>query len=86
MLLPFFFFLLLSEEFIQSVQSTAGMAVVLLVRSVMGCGDEVASVVSKEFRVQDFAHHHVFIKTVFTSFPDWLLVKILEKPKIYYTQ
>lgn len=38
--------LLFLEEFIQSVQSTAGMAVVLLIRSVMGCGDEVASVVS----------------------------------------
>ncbi|CAJ1066908.1 thyroid adenoma-associated protein [Xyrichtys novacula] len=38
--------ILTDEEFIQSVQSTAGMAVVLLVRSVMGCGDEVAYVVS----------------------------------------
>ncbi|XP_041645448.1 thyroid adenoma-associated protein isoform X2 [Cheilinus undulatus] len=38
--------ILTDEEFIQSVQSTAGMAVVLLIRSVMGCGDEVASVVS----------------------------------------
>ncbi|XP_070697363.1 thyroid adenoma-associated protein [Pempheris klunzingeri] len=37
--------ILTDEEFIQSVQSTAGMAVVLLIRSVMGCGDEVASVV-----------------------------------------
>ena len=79
MLLLFFFFVLLSEEFIQSVQSTAGMAVVLLVRSVMGCGDEVASVVSKEFRVQECVHH------VFTFFPDRFLVKILEKPQIYYT-
>ncbi|XP_068183222.1 thyroid adenoma-associated protein [Antennarius striatus] len=35
---------LTDEEFIQSVQSTAGMAVVLLIRSVMGSGDEVASV------------------------------------------
>ncbi|KAK2823947.1 hypothetical protein Q5P01_021122 [Channa striata] len=37
--------ILTDEEFIQSVQSTAGMALVLLIRSVMGCGDEVASVV-----------------------------------------
>ncbi|XP_030298445.1 thyroid adenoma-associated protein [Sparus aurata] len=37
--------ILTDEDFIQSVQSTAGMAVVLLIRSVMGCGDEVASVV-----------------------------------------
>ncbi|XP_056250646.1 thyroid adenoma-associated protein isoform X1 [Seriola aureovittata] len=37
--------ILTDEEFIQSVQSTAGMAVVLLIRSVMGSGDEVASVV-----------------------------------------
>uniref|UniRef100_A0A3B4T4H6 tRNA (32-2'-O)-methyltransferase regulator THADA n=1 Tax=Seriola dumerili TaxID=41447 RepID=A0A3B4T4H6_SERDU len=35
--------ILTDEEFIQSVQSTAGMAVVLLIRSVMGSGDEVAS-------------------------------------------
>uniref|UniRef100_A0A3Q3F2S4 tRNA (32-2'-O)-methyltransferase regulator THADA n=1 Tax=Labrus bergylta TaxID=56723 RepID=A0A3Q3F2S4_9LABR len=35
--------ILTDEEFIQSVQSTAGMAVVLLFRSVMGCGDDVAS-------------------------------------------
>lgn len=34
------------EEFIQAVQSTAGMAVVLLIRSVLGSGGEVASVVS----------------------------------------
>uniref|UniRef100_UPI0037E7F30F thyroid adenoma-associated protein n=1 Tax=Semicossyphus pulcher TaxID=241346 RepID=UPI0037E7F30F len=38
--------ILTDEEFVQSVQSTAGMAVVLLIRSVMGCGDDVASVVS----------------------------------------
>ncbi|XP_074531245.1 thyroid adenoma-associated protein [Halichoeres trimaculatus] len=38
--------ILTDEEFIQSVQSTAGMAVVLLIRSVMGCGDEVAAVVN----------------------------------------
>ncbi|XP_042288889.1 thyroid adenoma-associated protein isoform X2 [Thunnus maccoyii] len=37
--------ILTDEEFIQAVQSTAGMAVVLLIRSVMGSGDEVASVV-----------------------------------------
>ncbi|KAM9847598.1 thyroid adenoma-associated protein [Aulostomus maculatus] len=33
------------EEFIQAVQSTTGMAIVLLIRSVMGSGDDVASVV-----------------------------------------
>ncbi|KAK1905777.1 Thyroid adenoma-associated protein like [Dissostichus eleginoides] len=37
--------ILTDEEFIQSVQSTAGMAIVLLIRSAMGGGDEVASVV-----------------------------------------
>ncbi|XP_078128920.1 thyroid adenoma-associated protein isoform X2 [Sander vitreus] len=37
--------ILTGEEFVQSVQSTAGMAVVLLIRSVMGRGNEVASVV-----------------------------------------
>ncbi|XP_067385468.1 thyroid adenoma-associated protein isoform X2 [Channa argus] len=37
--------ILTDEEFIQSVQSTAGMALILLIRSVMGRGDEVASVV-----------------------------------------
>ncbi|XP_072293704.1 thyroid adenoma-associated protein [Eucyclogobius newberryi] len=37
--------ILTDEEFVQSVQSTAGMAVVLLIRSIMGSGDEVASVV-----------------------------------------
>ncbi|MEQ2208479.1 hypothetical protein XENOCAPTIV_001903, partial [Xenoophorus captivus] len=36
--------ILLDGEFIQAIQSTAGMAVVLLIRSVMGSGDEVASV------------------------------------------
>uniref|UniRef100_A0AAY5KM06 tRNA (32-2'-O)-methyltransferase regulator THADA n=1 Tax=Esox lucius TaxID=8010 RepID=A0AAY5KM06_ESOLU len=35
--------ILTDEEFVQAVQSTAGMAVVLLIRSVLGCGDEVAS-------------------------------------------
>lgn len=44
-LLGCYIHILTDEEFIQSVQSTAGMAVVLLCRSVMGCGDEVASVV-----------------------------------------
>lgn len=34
------------EDFVQAVQSTSGMAIVLLIRSVMGSGDEVASVVS----------------------------------------
>uniref|UniRef100_A0A8C3AY65 tRNA (32-2'-O)-methyltransferase regulator THADA n=1 Tax=Cyclopterus lumpus TaxID=8103 RepID=A0A8C3AY65_CYCLU len=33
--------ILTDEEFVQSVQSTAAMAVVLLIRSVMGCGDGV---------------------------------------------
>ncbi|XP_044070655.1 thyroid adenoma-associated protein isoform X3 [Siniperca chuatsi] len=42
--------ILTDEEFIQSVQSTAGMAVVLLTRSVIGCGDEVASVVCSLLR------------------------------------
>ncbi|XP_059214737.1 thyroid adenoma-associated protein [Centropristis striata] len=42
--------ILTDEEFVQSVQSTAGMAVVLLSRSVMGCGDEVASVVCSLLR------------------------------------
>nr|XP_046258832.1 thyroid adenoma-associated protein isoform X2 [Scatophagus argus] len=44
-LLGCYIHILTDEEFIQSVQSTAGMAVVLLIRSVMGCGDDVASVV-----------------------------------------
>uniref|UniRef100_A0A3Q3IWU0 tRNA (32-2'-O)-methyltransferase regulator THADA n=1 Tax=Monopterus albus TaxID=43700 RepID=A0A3Q3IWU0_MONAL len=39
--------ILTDEDFIQSVQSMAGMAVVLLIRSVMGYGDEVASVVTQ---------------------------------------
>uniref|UniRef100_A0A4W6FWN5 tRNA (32-2'-O)-methyltransferase regulator THADA n=1 Tax=Lates calcarifer TaxID=8187 RepID=A0A4W6FWN5_LATCA len=42
-LLSCYIHILTDEEFIQSVQSTAGMAVVLLIRSVMGSGDEVAS-------------------------------------------
>ncbi|XP_077960051.1 thyroid adenoma-associated protein isoform X2 [Gasterosteus aculeatus] len=42
--------ILTDEEFVQSVQSTAGLAVVLLIRSVMGCGDEVASVVCSLLR------------------------------------
>ncbi|XP_037638453.1 thyroid adenoma-associated protein [Sebastes umbrosus] len=42
--------ILTDEEFVQSVQSTAGMAVVLLIRSVMGRGDEVASVVCSLLR------------------------------------
>uniref|UniRef100_A0A672GSV2 tRNA (32-2'-O)-methyltransferase regulator THADA n=1 Tax=Salarias fasciatus TaxID=181472 RepID=A0A672GSV2_SALFA len=37
--------ILTDEEFIQSVQSTAGMALVLLIRSVLGSGDDIASVV-----------------------------------------
>ncbi|KAK5853649.1 hypothetical protein PBY51_014784 [Eleginops maclovinus] len=42
--------ILTDEEFVQSVQSTAGMAVVLLIRSAMGGGDEVASVVCSLLR------------------------------------
>ncbi|XP_068423389.1 thyroid adenoma-associated protein [Clinocottus analis] len=42
--------ILTNEEFIQSVQSTAAMAVVLLIRSIMGCGDEVATVVCSLLR------------------------------------
>ncbi|XP_056147572.1 thyroid adenoma-associated protein [Lampris incognitus] len=37
--------ILTDEEFVQTLQSTAGMAVVLLFRSVMGSGDGVAAVV-----------------------------------------
>ncbi|XP_056902918.1 thyroid adenoma-associated protein isoform X1 [Takifugu flavidus] len=37
--------ILTDEEFIQCVQTTAGMAVVLMIRCAMGCGDEVAAVV-----------------------------------------
>ncbi|MEQ2236087.1 hypothetical protein ILYODFUR_008855, partial [Ilyodon furcidens] len=43
-LLSCYIHILLDGEFIQAIQSTAGMAVVLLIRSVMGSGDEVASV------------------------------------------
>ncbi|XP_040906443.1 thyroid adenoma-associated protein [Toxotes jaculatrix] len=49
-LLSCYIHILTDEEFIQSVQSTAGMAVVLLIRSVMGSGDEVASVVCSLLR------------------------------------
>uniref|UniRef100_A0A1A8G080 tRNA (32-2'-O)-methyltransferase regulator THADA n=1 Tax=Nothobranchius korthausae TaxID=1143690 RepID=A0A1A8G080_9TELE len=45
-LLSCYVHILTDEEFIQSVQSTTGMAVVLLARSVMDPGDQVASVVS----------------------------------------
>ncbi|KAM7408173.1 hypothetical protein PAMA_002048 [Pampus argenteus] len=44
-LLSCYIHILTDEEFIQAVQSTAGMAVVLLIRSVMGSGDEIAIVV-----------------------------------------
>lgn len=37
------------EEFVQAVQSTAGMAVVLLIKSVMGNGDCVTVTVSGIF-------------------------------------
>ncbi|XP_035807135.2 thyroid adenoma-associated protein isoform X2 [Amphiprion ocellaris] len=55
-LLGCYMHILTDEEFIQSVQSTAGMAVVLLIRSVMGFGDDVASVVCSLLRssVQGF--------------------------------
>uniref|UniRef100_A0A3Q1ESI2 THADA armadillo repeat containing n=1 Tax=Acanthochromis polyacanthus TaxID=80966 RepID=A0A3Q1ESI2_9TELE len=46
-LLGCYMHILTDEEFIQSVQSTAGMAVVLLIRSVMGFGDDVASLLLK---------------------------------------
>ncbi len=36
------------EEFVQTVQSTAGMAVVLLIRSIMGNGDDVPVIVSEK--------------------------------------
>lgn len=39
------------DEFIQAVQSTAGMAIVSLIRTVMGSGDEIASVVSQHLRL-----------------------------------
>ncbi|KAF7653645.1 hypothetical protein LDENG_00080460 [Lucifuga dentata] len=42
--------ILTDEEFIQAVQSTAGMAVVLLIRSVLGSGDGVATVVCSLLR------------------------------------
>ncbi|XP_023818937.1 thyroid adenoma-associated protein [Oryzias latipes] len=44
-LLGCYIHILTDEEFIQSVQSTAGMAVVLLLRSVMGAGEKVSGVV-----------------------------------------
>ncbi|XP_030626930.1 thyroid adenoma-associated protein [Chanos chanos] len=45
-LLDCYIHILTDEEFIQSVQSTAGMAVVLLMRTVMGNGDDVAIMVA----------------------------------------
>ncbi|XP_061693127.1 thyroid adenoma-associated protein isoform X2 [Syngnathoides biaculeatus] len=42
--------IIIDEEFVQAVQSTSGMAVVVLIRSVMGSGDEVASVVCSLLR------------------------------------
>ncbi|KAL6487447.1 hypothetical protein MHYP_G00040730 [Metynnis hypsauchen] len=44
-LLQCYTLILTDEEFIQAVQSTAGMAVVLLIRSVMGNGDDTADTV-----------------------------------------
>ncbi|XP_071780883.2 thyroid adenoma-associated protein [Centroberyx gerrardi] len=44
-LLDCYIHILTDEEFVQTVQSTAGMAVVLLIRTVMGSGDGVAAVV-----------------------------------------
>ncbi|KAM4729595.1 thyroid adenoma-associated protein isoform 2-T4 [Anableps anableps] len=49
-LLSCYVHILTDDEFVQAVQSTAGMAVVLLLRSVMGSGDEVASVVCSLLR------------------------------------
>uniref|UniRef100_A0A3P8S9T9 tRNA (32-2'-O)-methyltransferase regulator THADA n=1 Tax=Amphiprion percula TaxID=161767 RepID=A0A3P8S9T9_AMPPE len=53
-LLGCYMHILTDEEFIQSVQSTAGMAVVLLIRSVMGFGDDVASVVTTLLKCSGF--------------------------------
>ncbi|XP_054654296.1 thyroid adenoma-associated protein isoform X2 [Dunckerocampus dactyliophorus] len=49
-LLACYMHIVTDEEFIQAVQSTAGMAIVVLIRSVMGSGDEVASVVCSLLR------------------------------------
>nr|XP_057906277.1 thyroid adenoma-associated protein [Doryrhamphus excisus]XP_057906286.1 thyroid adenoma-associated protein [Doryrhamphus excisus] len=49
-LLACYMHIVTDEEFIQAVQSTAGMAIVLLIRSVMGSGDEVATVVCSLLR------------------------------------
>lgn len=43
-LLDCYIHILTDDEFVQAVQSTAGMALVALIRTVMGNGDEVASV------------------------------------------
>ncbi|XP_029525591.1 tRNA (32-2'-O)-methyltransferase regulator THADA [Oncorhynchus nerka] len=45
--------ILTDENFLQAVQSTAGMAVVLLTRSVMGSGDGVAAVVAGLLQVSE---------------------------------
>ncbi|XP_072533812.1 thyroid adenoma-associated protein [Salminus brasiliensis] len=55
--------ILTDEEFIQSVQSTAGMAVVLLIRSVMGNGDDTADTVAGLLR---------FSEQEGSSAPQWL--------------
>ncbi|XP_037126900.1 thyroid adenoma-associated protein isoform X1 [Syngnathus acus] len=49
-LLDCYISIITDEDFVQAVQSTSGMAVVLLIRSVMGCGDDVASVVCSLLR------------------------------------
>ncbi|XP_017296045.1 thyroid adenoma-associated protein isoform X2 [Kryptolebias marmoratus] len=62
-LLSCYIHILTDEDFVQSVQSTAGMAVVLLVRSVLVSGDQVASVVCSLLRGSLQA---------LNSAPDWL--------------
>lgn len=52
---PPFFALL--EEFVQAIQSTAGMAVVLLTRSMLGNGEQVAKVVSARDECGDALSH-----------------------------
>ncbi|XP_019737575.1 thyroid adenoma-associated protein [Hippocampus comes] len=49
-LLDCYISIITDEDFVQAVQSTSGMAIVLLIRSVMGSGDEVAFVVCSLLR------------------------------------
>ncbi|XP_077438337.1 thyroid adenoma-associated protein [Vanacampus margaritifer] len=44
-LLDCYISIITDDDFVQAVQSTSGMAIVLLIRTVMGSGDDVASVV-----------------------------------------